>query len=65
MKARYIKPETAVITSIVMESLLNSASRANIEGGPNGNITTDNTEEGGEAAGAAAKDYNAWSTWDE
>ena len=65
MKTRYIKPETTVIASIVMESLLNSASQSNIEGGPGGNIGTDNTGEGGEAEGAAAKNFNAWSNWDE
>ena len=56
---------TTTVTSMVMENLLNSASQSNIEGGFAGNITTDNSSEGNEAEGAASKNFNAWSSWEE
>ena len=65
MKATYIKPETNMVASLVMESLLNSASQSKIADGPGGLISKDETPEGGEAEDAAAKRYNAWSSWDE
>ncbi len=65
MKATYIKPMTSVVASIVMESLLNSASQSDIEGGHSGFITKDETEEGGEAGDAASKKFNAWDSWED
>jgi len=65
MKATYIKPTTTLVASMVMENLLNTASQSNIENGPGGFITKDNTAEGNEAEGAAAKNFNAWSSWDD
>ena len=38
MKAIYIKPETNIVASLAMESLLNSASQSNIKDGPSGLI---------------------------
>jgi len=64
MKAKYIKPETCIVAHLAVESLLNSASYSDINGGPNNSVGTDDRPAGSEAGGAA-KGHNAWATWDE
>lgn len=64
MKTKYIKPETCIIASLAVESLLNSASYSDIPGGPNSSVSTDDSPTNSEVDGAA-KDHNAWATWDE
>lgn len=63
MKKEYIKPTILGVVAQTENNLMNYASQ--YDGPTNGFVSEDNTEEGGEAEGAAAKDINAWSKWDE
>lgn len=63
MKKEYIKPTILGVYAQTEKNLMNHASK--YAGPTNGFVTEDNTEEGGEAEGAAAKDFNAWSKWDD
>lgn len=64
MKKRYIKPTLISILSLTENNLLDFASKSSIDGDKK-TIMPDETPDGGEADGAAAKGYNAWTTWEE
>lgn len=65
MKKEYIKPTILGVYAQTEKNLMNIASLYDIDGARKGFVTKDNTEDGGEAEGAAAKDFNAWSKWDD
>lgn len=63
MKKEYIKPTILGVYAQTEKNLMKYASQ--YKGPTTGFVTEDNTEAGGEAEGAAAKDFNAWSKWDD
>lgn len=66
MKKEYIKPTILGVYAQTEKNLMNIASQYDYDDGTKkGFVTENNTEEGGEAEGAAAKDFNAWSKWDD
>lgn len=63
MKKEYIKPTILGVYAQTEKNLMGYASQ--YDGPTKGFVTEDTTEDGGEAEGAAAKDFNAWAKWDD
>lgn len=64
MKKIYIKPTLLSVLSLTENNLMEFASRSSIDGKEQW-IEKDESPEGSEADGAAAKGYDAWTAWDE